>query len=71
MLMYTAPIFVMTYSVIFLGEKLTLKKFISLVFVVVGCAFISGIFGGVKFSLWGVISGLLAGITYSAYNIIS
>jgi len=71
MLMYTAPIFVMTYSVIFLGEKLTLQKFISVAFVVIGCAFISGVFGGVKFNLWGFISGLLSGISYSAYNIIS
>ena len=71
MLMYTAPIFVMTYSVLFLGEKLTLPKFISIVFVLVGCALISGIFGGVKFNLWGVVTGLLSGISYSAYNIIA
>ncbi len=71
MLMYTAPIFVMTYSVLFLGEKLTLPKFISIVFVFVGCALISGIFGGVKFNLWGVVTGLLSGISYSAYNIIA
>lgn len=70
-LMYTAPIFVMTYSVIFLGEKLTFRKFISVVLVVLGCAFISGIFGGVKFNLWGFVSGLLSGISYSAYNIVS
>ena len=71
MLMYTAPIFVMTYSVLFLGEKLTFPKLISIIFVFVGCALISGIFGGVKFNLWGVITGLLSGISYSAYNIIA
>ena len=37
----------------------------------VGCALISGIFGGVKFNLWGVVTGLLSGISYSAYNIIA
>lgn len=71
MLMYTAPIFVMTYSVLFLGEKLTLPKLISIIFVFVGCALISGVFGGVEFNLWGVVTGLLSGISYSAYNIIA
>jgi drug/metabolite transporter (DMT)-like permease len=71
MLMYTAPIFVMTYSVLFLGEKLTVVKFISIVLVLLGCALISGIVGGAKFNLWGVVTGLLSGISYSAYNIIA
>ena len=71
MLMYTAPIFVMTYSVLFLGEKLTVVKFISIVLVLLGCALISGIVGGAQFNLWGVITGLLSGISYSAYNIIA
>lgn len=71
MLMYTAPIFVMTYSVLFLGEKLTVVKFISVVLVLLGCAFISGIVGGAQFNLWGVITGLLSGISYSTYNIIA
>ena len=71
MLMYTSPVFVMAYSVAFLGEKFTLKKAISIVCVLVGCALISGIFGGAEFTLWGVVTGLLAGITYSAYNIVA
>ena len=71
MLMYTAPIFVMGYSVMFLGEKLTAIKAVSIIFVTLGCALISGILGGAEFNLWGVVSGLLSGISYSAYNIIS
>ena len=71
MLMYTSPVFVMAYSVAFLGEKFTLKKAVSIVCVLVGCALISGIFGGVEFNLMGVIMGLMAGVCYSAYNIVA
>lgn len=71
MLMYTAPIFVMSYSVAFLGEKFTVKKAISVVCVLVGCILISGVLGGANFNFWGVVTGLLAGISYSTYNIIA
>lgn len=70
-LMYTAPIFVMTYSVIFLKEKLTKLKLLSVVLMLIGCALVSNIIGGVKFSLLGFVFGLLSGIFYSAYNIIT
>lgn len=71
MLMYTAPVFVMAYSVAFLGEKLTHAKLCSIICVLLGCALISGFFGGVSFNVWGVITGLLSGISYSSYNIIA
>lgn len=70
-LMYTAPVFVMIYSVSFLGEKLNLKKGISVVLMLIGCALVSGIVGGMKFSTWGITAGLLAGISYSTYNILT
>ncbi len=35
----------------------------------VGCALVSGIIGGMEFSLWGIIFGMISGISYSAYNI--
>lgn len=68
-LMYTAPVFVMTYSVAFLGERLTKKKFVSVLFMLIGCALVSGIVGGVAFNLTGILLGLLSGVAYSAYNI--
>ena len=68
-LMYTAPVFVLIYSVTFLGEKLNLVKSISIFLMIVGCALVSGIVGGVKFSFWGILWGIVSGITYSAYNI--
>ncbi len=68
-LMYTAPVFVMAFSVAYLGEKLTRIKILSVVCMIVGCALVSGIIGGLKFSISGIALGLLSGIAYSAYNI--
>ena len=68
-LMYTAPIFVLIYSVLFLGEKLNIVKSVSIFLMIVGCALVSGIVGGMKFSFWGVVYGLISGLSYSAYNI--
>ena len=68
-LMYTAPIFVMLYSVAFLGEKLTKLKGVAVLCTIIGCGLVSGIVGGLKFDAKGIVFGLLAGISYSAYNI--
>ncbi len=68
-LMYTAPIFVMAYSVAFLGEKLTPKKLIAVILMLIGCVLVSGIIGGGSFNFWGILLGLMSGISYSAYNI--
>lgn len=70
-LMYTAPIIVMIYSVIFLGEKLTPLKTVAVICMIVGCGFVSGIVGGLKFNLTGIIIGFISGIAYSAYNIVT
>ena len=68
-LMYTAPIFVMIYSVLFMGEKITAIKAISVIFMFIGCGLVSGIIGGLKFSISGIVYGFISGISYSAYNI--
>lgn len=68
-LMYTAPVFVMAYSVAFLGERLTPGKTLAVVLMIAGCALVSGIVGGMSFSPLGIILGLGSGIAYSAYNI--
>ncbi len=70
-LMYTAPVIVMIYSVAFLGEKLTKLKALAVFFMIIGCCFVSGIIGGLKFDLVGILIGMLSGISYSAYNIIT
>jgi len=70
-LMYTAPLFVTCYSVIFMKERLTIQKIIGIVSIFIGCAFVSGVVGGIKMNFWGVAIGLLSGISYSAYNIVT
>ncbi|MBR4031096.1 MAG: EamA family transporter [Clostridia bacterium] len=68
-LMYTAPLFVMAYSVIFLKEKFTFIKGISVIGIFIGCALVSGVVGGMKYNTLGIIIGFISGIAYSAYNI--
>lgn len=68
-LMYTAPVMVMVYSVMFMGEKFNIKKGLSVLFMIVGCALVSGIMGGLKTSVLGAFLGIMSGVSYSAYNI--
>lgn len=68
-LMYTAPVFVMIYSVAFLGEKLTKIKLVAVISMLIGCALVSGVIGGIKFNVFGILIGFMSGISYSAYNI--
>lgn len=70
-LMYTAPIFVMIYSVMFFGEKLTGYKSFAILIMIIGCGLISGIIGGFKFNLLGIMLGFTAGLAYSSYNILT
>ena len=70
-LMYTAPIFVMIYSVAFLNEKLSKKKLVAVIGMLVGCCLVSGIIGGLKFELVGIAIGFLSGVAYAAYNIVT
>ncbi len=71
MLMYTAPVLVMFFSVLFLHEKLSAQKIFAVIFMLVGCAFVSGVIGGLEFNIWGILLGLGAGVSYAAYNIIT
>ncbi len=70
-LMYTAPIFVTVFSVIFLGERLTPLKTVAIALMLVGCCLVSGIIGGMKFDAVGILVGFLSGLCYSVYNIIT
>jgi len=70
-LMYTAPIYVMIFSVLFLGEKLSPLKTGAVICMLVGCALVSGIIGGLKFDVLGLLVGALTGIVYGGYNIVA
>lgn len=68
-LMYTSPILVMLYSVLFFGERLTKGKLVAVIGMIIGCALVSGVVGGMKFSIGGILLGILSSIAYSSYNI--
>ena len=70
-LMYTAPIYVTLFSIAFLGESSSHLKIVAISLMLVGCAFVSGIIGGLKFNTFGIIFGLLSGISYAVYNIVT
>lgn len=70
-LMYTAPIYVMLYSVLFMSEKFSGSKLISLILMLVGCCLVSGIITGLKFNIIGILIGVLTSWIYAAYNILT
>jgi len=70
-LMYTAPIYVMLYSVLVMGEKFSISKLISLILMLIGCCFVSGIITGIKFNAMGIFIGILTSWIYAAYNILT
>jgi len=67
-LMYTAPIWVLIVSVLFLGEQFTKLKLVALILAFGGCVCISGFSGG-SVSVIGILSALFAGIAYASYSI--
>ncbi len=69
MLMYISPVSIMLISVLFLGERFSLKKGIAVVTMLVGCALVVGLMGGFKPNFLGVVMGLLSAAAYTVYNI--
>lgn len=69
-LLYTAPVFVMLMSVVFLKEKLTVRKLAALGTAFLGCVLVTGIGGGVSVDGLGIATGLLSGLSYAAYSIL-
>ncbi|WP_407384484.1 DMT family transporter [Ruminococcus sp.] len=71
-LLYTAPAFVMIFSLILFKERLTIPKVISLVLAVLGCAMTTGVIGGsLNVTLPGFLFGLGSGVCYALYSIFS
>lgn len=71
-LLYTAPVFVLFMSVLFFGERLTLRKLAALMVVFAGIMFVSGIFetGSASLSFSGILFGLGSGFGYALYSIL-
>ena len=70
-LMYTAPIYVMLFSVFLMGEKFSKGKLVALVMMLLGCCLVSGIITGLNFNVPGILVGILTSIVYAAYNILT
>lgn len=68
-LMYMAPVLVLGWSVAFFGERLTVKKVLAVICVIIGSALVSGIAGGARFNFKGVVMGILSGVSYGTYSI--
>ena len=71
-LLYTAPAFVMLFSLALFKERMTVMKGVSLVLAVLGCAMTTGVIGGdVNVTLSGFLFGIGSGVCYALYSIFS
>lgn len=69
-LLYTAPTFVMLFSILLFGEQMTKTKGIVLLMTFTGCILVTGILeGGAAFTWQGIVIGLAAGVGYALYSI--
>lgn len=70
-LLYTAPAFVTVMSLLFLKEKMDIRKLISVVGTVLGCVLIAGvnIEDASNVNAVGILTGLGAGFGYALYTI--
>ena len=69
-LVYTAPFIVVLVSCLFMGEKFTLQKVISLIIAFIGCCLVSLTDAGQSTPL-GLVFGVLSGVSYALYSILS
>ncbi len=69
-LVYTAPFIVVIVSCLFMGERFTLQKVISLIIAFAGCCLVSLTDSG-KSTPLGLIFGVCSGISYALYSILS
>lgn len=70
-LLYTSPVWVLIFSVIFFHERITIKKVCCILLAVCGCALVCGILeqSGGRWSAKGIAFGVCSGIAYSLYSI--
>lgn len=70
MLLFTYPIMVFIYSIIFQGKKVESKKILAIFIAFIGCALTLNIFSGrASFSMKGLIFGLLSAVFYAFMNL--
>ncbi len=69
--LYTAPIWVVLFSAIFLNEHITRSKMLAIAFSLSGCALVVKIYQGAAIDLTSLLAGLATGLTYAAYTLFS
>lgn len=71
LLQYMAPIFILIYAAIFMKEKVTGGKLVSLILAIGGCALVAGVYNVdfLKLNLSGVMWGLMAAAFFAFYTI--
>lgn len=70
-LMYTSPVYVMLFSVLFWKESFSLIKGLAVGGMLLGSALVSGLIGSAVFHGWGVVIGILSGVTYGLYSLLT
>jgi DME family drug/metabolite transporter len=70
-LLYTAPLWLVLFSAIFLHETITRAKIVALVLSLIGCALVVKIYQGASINLPGLLAGLATGLCYAAYTLFS
>ncbi len=69
-LLYLAPSFVVLASAVLWKEKLTLRRALSVLIALLGCALVSGIMvGNLTVSLQGLLLGIASGLCYASYTV--
>ena len=69
-LLYTAPTFVMLFSILLFHEKMTKLKGVVLGMTFLGCVLVTGLLeGGTVFTWQGILIGLGSGIGYALYSV--
>ena len=61
------PIYVTALSAVFYKERITPVKIASIAVMLLGCALVSGILGGLKLDFLGLVFGILSGVSYALY----
>ncbi|ERI90005.1 putative membrane protein [Clostridiales bacterium oral taxon 876 str. F0540] len=71
-LLYTYPIIVFFYSLVFGKENISMYKILAVILAFIGCVFALGLTkGGFKYSPIGILFGILAAVFYAFMNIYS
>ncbi len=70
-LIYTNPLWCCVIGLLFLGERLSLRKILSMCLALLGVMLLTGFFSAdARFSLFGVFLGLCSGIGYGIYLVL-